>query len=68
MILIRVLDLASERGQRSRSWGALLLAACGDDGAAAASQGACATRPVRVVVSVGQWGDIVSDLGGACAQ
>lgn len=47
--------------------GALLLAACGDDGAAAASQGSCATRPVRVVVSVGQWGDIVSDLGGVCA-
>ena len=48
--------------------GMLLLAACGDDGAAAASQGACATHPVRVVVSVSQWGDIVSDLAGACAS
>ena len=48
--------------------GALLLAACGDNGAVAASRGACATHPLRVVVSVSQWGDIVSDLGGACAS
>ena len=35
--------------------------------AAAAQAGACPTAPVDVVVSVDQWGDIVSELGGACA-
>ena len=34
---------------------------------AAASSG-CPTTPVNVVVSVDQWGDIVRDLGGECAQ
>ena len=34
---------------------------------AAAAQG-CPTTPVDVVVSVDQWGDIVSELGGACAN
>lgn len=29
---------------------------------------ACPTAPVDVVVSVDQWGDIVSELGGACAN
>ncbi|KWX57002.1 metal ABC transporter solute-binding protein, Zn/Mn family [Mycobacterium sp. NAZ190054] len=28
----------------------------------------CPTEPVNVVVSVDQWGDIVSQLGGACAE
>jgi zinc/manganese transport system substrate-binding protein len=28
----------------------------------------CPTAPVDVVVSVDQWGDIVSELGGACAN
>nr|WP_328514683.1 zinc ABC transporter substrate-binding protein [Mycolicibacterium palauense] len=28
----------------------------------------CPTTPVDVVVSVDQWGDIVSQLGGACAE
>ncbi|MGV0787331.1 zinc ABC transporter substrate-binding protein [Mycolicibacterium sp. XJ2] len=28
----------------------------------------CPVRPVDVVVSVDQWGDIVSQLGGACAE
>lgn len=32
------------------------------------SAGDCPTKPVDVVVSVDQWGDIVNDLGGACAQ
>ena len=35
--------------------------------AARAQAGACPTAPVDVVVSVDQWGDIVSELGGACA-
>jgi zinc/manganese transport system substrate-binding protein len=30
--------------------------------------GECPTTPVDVVVSVDQWGDIVSQLGGACAN
>jgi zinc/manganese transport system substrate-binding protein len=34
-------------------------------GAAGAS---CPTAPVAVVVSVDQWGDIVSELGGACVK
>jgi zinc/manganese transport system substrate-binding protein len=28
----------------------------------------CPTSPVNVVVSVDQWGDVVSELGGACAD
>lgn len=47
----------------------LVLAACGDDTSTGAEQaGDCPTTPVNVVVSVDQWGDIVSDLGGACAK
>jgi zinc/manganese transport system substrate-binding protein len=30
--------------------------------------GECPTDPVSVVVSVDQWGDIVSELGGQCAE
>ena len=33
-----------------------------------AASGGCPTTPVNVVVSVDQWGDIVRDLGGECAQ
>ncbi|MCH9669265.1 MAG: zinc ABC transporter substrate-binding protein [Actinomycetia bacterium] len=52
------------------------LSACGssDDQAessgtsSAAAGGECPTTPVDVVVSVDQWGDIVSQLGGACAN
>ena len=46
-------------------------AASSSAGAAAASTTAsatCPTAPVDVVVSVDQWGDIVSELGGACAN
>jgi len=34
----------------------------------AGSRGECPTTPVNVVVSVDQWGDIVSELGGGCAM
>jgi len=34
----------------------------------AAAPAACPSTPVDVVVSVDQWGDIVSELGGACAN
>ncbi|MBO0680829.1 zinc ABC transporter substrate-binding protein [Mycolicibacterium sp. S2-37] len=34
----------------------------------AQAAGDCPTEPVNVVVSVDQWGDIVSDLGGSCAK
>src|SRR5918997_4985453 len=47
------------------------LAACagGDDQAApTAGNGECPTTPINVVVSVDQWGDIVSELGGECAK
>ncbi len=33
-----------------------------------ASTGACPATPVDVLVSVDQWGDIVSELGGDCAR
>jgi zinc/manganese transport system substrate-binding protein len=48
----------------------LALAACSssDDAGAKASSGGCPTKPVDVVVSVDQWGDLVSQLGGDCAQ
>ena len=35
---------------------------------AAAGSGECPTRAVDVVVTVDQWGDIVEQLGGACAD
>jgi zinc/manganese transport system substrate-binding protein len=38
----------------------------GASGSTAAAS--CPTAPVPVVVSVDQWGDIVSELGGACAN
>jgi zinc/manganese transport system substrate-binding protein len=50
------------------------LAACsssdgGDKPAASPTgAGACPTTPIDVVVSVDQWGDIVSELGGQCAK
>ncbi|TFV60098.1 ABC transporter substrate-binding protein [Mycobacterium sp. PS03-16] len=51
------------------------MAACsgGGDSAGTAetsaqAAGECPTTPVAVVVSVDQWGDIVSQLGGACAE
>jgi zinc/manganese transport system substrate-binding protein len=49
---------------------ALALAACsgGDQPAPSAQPGGdCPTDPVSVVVSVDQWGGIVSELGGQCA-
>lgn len=46
------------------------LTACsgGDERAQATSAAPCPVRPVEVVVSVDQWGDIVSQLGGSCAN
>lgn len=52
---------------------AVLSTGCGADRApqsrpaSSPSPGVCPTAPVDVVVSVDQWGDIVSELGGACA-
>lgn len=48
----------------------LALAACSgtDNSASGGAQGDCPTEPVNVVVSVDQWGSIVSQLGGACAN
>ncbi len=46
-----------------------VLTACGEGGKSApAAAGDCPTTPVDVVVSVEQWGTIVSALGGACAD
>jgi zinc/manganese transport system substrate-binding protein len=47
------------------------LAACSganEQAAPTAGAGECPTTPVNVVVSVDQWGDVVSELGGQCAQ
>ena len=53
----------------------LALSSCGSDedssssaGTPPPSEGGCPTAPVDVVVSVDQWGDIVSQVGGACAD
>lgn len=47
----------------------LALAACGsDETQQPESAGNCVTTPVNVVVSVDQWGDIASALGGDCAK
>jgi len=48
-----------------------VLSACGGDDTSAMDTSAapdCPTTPVNVVVSVDQWGNIVSQLGGACAE
>ena len=39
-----------------------------DSAGEAAPKGDCPTAPVQVVVSVDQWGDIVEQLGGDCAE
>ena len=57
----------------------VLLAGCGSssDSTGGTGQGGpaansastgCAVEPVKVVVTVNQWGDIVDQLGGACAE
>ena len=50
----------------------LVLAGCGGGDQSAtpppSDAPACPTTPIEVVVSVDQWGDIVRDLGGACAN
>ncbi|MGV0815755.1 zinc ABC transporter substrate-binding protein [Mycolicibacterium boenickei] len=43
------------------------LASCGSEETQSQPAGDCPTAPVNVVVSVDQWGDIVSGLGGDCA-
>jgi zinc/manganese transport system substrate-binding protein len=47
---------------------AMGLAACAHDEADTGVTGTCPVTPVHVVVSVDQWGDIVSELGGECAR
>lgn len=49
---------------------ALVACSSGTDTSAADNEAArgCPTAPVDVVVSVDQWGDIVSQLGGDCAK
>lgn len=48
---------------------ALALTSCSSSRTGATtSSGTCPTARVAVVVSVDQWGDIVSQLGGACAN
>ena len=60
------------RGTAALLAGSLLLAGCagGADERSAPPTDAppCPTSPVEVVVSVDQWGDIASELGGACTN
>ena len=44
----------------------LVFVACGDSSVSKASSGTCPSTKVAVVVTVDQWGDIVSDLAGSC--
>jgi zinc/manganese transport system substrate-binding protein len=44
------------------------LTACSHDTGTTTSATACSATPVDVVVSVDQWGGIVSELGGDCAR
>lgn len=45
-----------------------LLGGCADTGAGSVpTRGSCPVKPVEVVVSIVQWGDIVGRLGGDCA-
>jgi zinc/manganese transport system substrate-binding protein len=47
----------------------LALGACGESGETAGdASAACPDDPVAVVVSVSQWGDIVRELAGDCAE
>lgn len=46
----------------------LTLASAWGPTAAAADRSACPAEPVRVVVSVNQWGDITRQLAGSCAK
>ncbi|MGV0851209.1 metal ABC transporter solute-binding protein, Zn/Mn family [Mycolicibacterium phlei] len=46
----------------------LALAGCSQAADQAGPAGDCPTEPVDVVVSVDQWGDLVSRLGGDCAR
>jgi len=48
----------------------VLLAACSSGPSTSSATGSsdCPVTPVTVVVSVNQWGDIVSQLGGSCAR
>ncbi len=47
---------------------ATVAAGCSTEPPVAAPGGDCPVAPVDVVVSVDQWGDIVTDLGGDCAR
>lgn len=47
---------------------AATLTACGSSANDTVARGSCPTAPVKVVASIDQWGDIVSALGGDCAD
>ncbi len=78
MQTVIVIDVITSVSSRALAAGLLLavpfaLSACGtsDDTApasTAAQAGDCPTEPVEVVVSVDQWGKIVSALAGACVD
>jgi zinc/manganese transport system substrate-binding protein len=64
----RRLALAATATPGAASLPALAAGSSSDAAGATASAGGCPTKPVDVVVSVDQWGDLVSQLGGDCAQ
>lgn len=75
METVIVIGVMSPRIARTLFAGLVLVAPFGvaacsgdDDRAQQTSTDPCPVQPVAVVVSVDQWGDIVSQLGGACAK
>lgn len=62
------LPLAACSSEKSASSAASSSPATSSAAATASAAAACPTAPVDVVVSVDQWGDIVSQLGGACTK
>ena len=71
-VIISVMSAASSlrrRGAVLMLSAPLVLAGCADDSATTpAAAGDCPAPVVDVVVSVDQWGEIVSELGGSCAR
>jgi zinc/manganese transport system substrate-binding protein len=69
MKTVIVLAMGVLRSRLHRATVALALAGTGCSSSHTSATAAnCPTPPVAVVVSVDQWGDIVSELGGACAN
>jgi zinc/manganese transport system substrate-binding protein len=67
-VVAAALLLAAPFGLASCSTGDKATNSTQPSGSGTAQAGACPAAPVDVVVSVDQWGDIVSQLGGSCTR